>query len=156
MTTRTRPVGVDELLAAHRSLMAGDFRRHLPRAHRKPQWAPAGPVLPVVGAAGASGASTLALALATAAGGRVVECANLTAFGLAAAPTAELGWHRGGWLQGTRGTVLLERPALVLTSPADVPFPTSPSSPGAPTVTVLDVGWELGQVLAGLTPTLSA
>ena len=31
MSTVTRPVGVDELLRAHRSLMAGDFRRHRTR-----------------------------------------------------------------------------------------------------------------------------
>ena len=145
MTTLTRPVSMDELLRAHRSLMAGDFRRHPPRPHPRAEWDPAEPVLPVVGAAGGTGASTLALALATAAGGRVVECASVTASGLAGAPTAELGRHDGGWLQGTRDAVLVERPATVLATCADVPVPTTAVTP---TVTVVDVAWELGQVLA--------
>ena len=127
MSTLTRPVGVDELLRAHRSLMAGDFRRHPPRTRSHAGWDPAEPVLPVVGAAGGTGASTLALALATAAGGRVVECAGVTASGLVAAPTAELGRHDSGWLQGTRGTVLIERPALGPDHLRDVPVPTSPA-----------------------------
>lgn len=142
----TRPVGVDELLRAHRSLMAGDFRRHPPRPRSHTVWNPAEPVLPVVGAAGGTGSSTLALALATAAGGRVVECASLTASGLVAAPTAELGRHDSGWLQGTRGTVLIERPAAFLDALADLPAPTTPND--TPPLTVVDVAWELGQVLA--------
>ena len=105
----------------------------------------------MVGAAGGTGASTLALALATAAGGRVVECASVTASGLAGAPTAELGRHDSGWLQGTRDTVLIERPAHVLTTAANVPVPTNP--PTLPPLTVVDVAWELGQVLA--TPSLA-
>ena len=146
MTTLTRPVGVEELLAAHRSLMAGDFRRHRPRPHRTPRWDPVEPVLAVVGAAGGVGASTLALALATAAGGRVVECASVTASGLSAAPTAELGRRDGGWLQGTREAVLVERPALVLATCADVPVPTTATA--STTLTVVDASWELGTVLA--------
>jgi hypothetical protein len=146
MSTPTRPVGVDELLRAHRSLMAGDFRRHPPRPRTHTEWNPAEPVLPVVGAAGGTGSSTLALALATAAGGRVVECASLTASGLVAAPTAELGRHDSGWLQGTRDTVLIERPAALLTALADLPAPTTPNE--APPLTVVDVAWEIGQVLA--------
>ena len=146
MSPVTRPVSVDELLRAHRSLMAGDFRRHRTHVGGRDGWNPAEPVLPVVGAAGGTGASTLALALATAAGGRVVECASVTASGLAGAPTAELGRHDSGWLQGTRETVLIERPAQVLTTAANVPVPTYP--PTLPPLTVVDVAWELGQVLA--------
>ena len=146
MSTVTRPVGVDELLRAHRSLMAGDFRRHRTRSGSRRGWNPAEAVLPVVGAAGGAGASTLALALATAAGGRVVECASVTASGLAGAPTAELGQHDSGWLQGTRDTVLIERPAAVLTALADLPAPTTPND--TPPLTVVDVAGELGQVLA--------
>jgi hypothetical protein len=144
MSTPTRPVGVDELLRAHRSLMAGDFRRHPPRSHTG--WNPAEPILPVVGAAGGTGASTLALALATAAGGRVVECASPIASGLVAAPIAELGRHDSGWLQGTRDTVLIERPAALLTALAHLPAPTTPND--TPPLTVVDVAWELGHVLA--------
>jgi len=84
--------------------------------------------------------------LATAAGGRVVECASLTAPGLVSAPTAELGRHDSGWLQGTRGTVQIERPAESLATLADLPAPTTPND--TPPLTVVDVAWELGQVLA--------
>ena len=146
MSTPTRPVGLDELLRAHRSLMAGDFRRHPPRPRRHTGWNPAEPVLPVVGAAGGTGASTLALALATVAGGRVVECASPTASGLVAAPTAELGRHDSGWLQGSRDTVLIERPAAILATVGDLPAPTTPND--TPPLTVVDVAWEIGQVLA--------
>lgn len=146
MSTPTRPVGVDEVLRAHRSLMAGDFRRHPPRPRSRTGWNPAEPVLPVVGAAGGTGSSTLALALAMAAAGRVVECASPTASGLVAAPTAELGRHDSGWLQGTRDTVLIERPAALLATVGDLPAPTTPTD--TPPLTVVDVAWELGQVLA--------
>ena len=146
MSPPTRPVGVDELLRAHRSLMAGDFRRHPPRPGGHTGWNPAEPVLAVVGAGGGTGASTLALALATAAGGRVVECASPTASGLVAAPTAELGRHDSGWLQGTRDTVLIERPAALLATVGALPAPTTPND--TPPLTVVDVAWELGQVLA--------
>jgi hypothetical protein len=107
-------------------------------------------VLPVIGCAGSVGATTLALSLATAganAGARVIECCTVTASGLAPASTAELGQHpSGGWLQGTRGEVLLERGSDIFISPDEVPRPTD----AAPTtgLTVLDVGWELGQLLA--------
>lgn len=146
MSTPTRPVGLDELLRAHRSLMAGDFRRHPPRPRSHTGWNPAEPVLPVVGAAGGTGASTLALALATAAGGRVVECASPTASGLVAAPTAELGRHDSGWLQGSRDTVLIERPAAILATVGDLPAPTTPND--TPPLTVVDVAWEIGHALA--------
>ncbi|WP_353952499.1 hypothetical protein V6K52_03380 [Knoellia sp. S7-12] len=142
----TRPVGVDELLRAHRSLMVGDFRRHPPRPRRPALWDPAERVLPVVGAAGGTGASTFALALATAAGGRVVECATMTASGLVAAPTAELGRRDSGWLRGTRGTVVIERPTEILTALVDLQAPPTPEV--IPPMTVVDVAWELGQVLA--------
>lgn len=145
--TTTRPVGVDELKRAYRAVQAGTFRRGHHPTRPSPRWSPTGPALAVVGACAGSGASTLALALGTAAGSaRVVECASPTAAGLTAAATAELGRVPGGWVRGTRGAVLLERPGDILGGPHEVPYPR----PGddAPLV-VVDVAWELGMVLAG-------
>ena len=118
------------------------------RARTVPSWTP-GPderVLPVVRCAGAYGATTFALALATAADtdARVVECSSATTSGLAAASTAELGAHPSGWVQGSRGDVLLQRTGVALASLHDVP---SPMPAEKSRLTVLDAGWELGQVL---------
>jgi hypothetical protein len=108
---------------------------------------PAEAVLPVIGCTGWCGASTLALALATAAGtARVVECCTAPASGLAAASTAELGRHDPGWLRGSRDAVLIERADAVLLGVDEVPLPADPARPVR--LTVLDVGWELAQVLA--------
>ncbi|CCH79300.1 conserved hypothetical protein [Nostocoides japonicum T1-X7] len=147
-------VSVQELKRAWRSVEAGDFRpRQRPGAGNGHEttphgWHPDEPVLPVVGCAGSVGATTLALALATRAPGatRIVECCTATASGLAPASTAELGQHPTGWSQGTRGDVLLERGSDILVSTDEVPTPTDPAA--ALTLTVLDVGWELEQVLA--------
>jgi hypothetical protein len=76
---------------------------------------------------------------------RVVECSSVTASGLAAASTAELGLHESGWTRGTRDGVLLERASNVLVSIQEVPTPSVPDRPIA--MTVLDIGWEIGQVL---------
>ena len=168
LTTHPPParpaVSVEELKRAWRAVQAGDFRRHpgtsprpaAPSSHEAggQPWEPHEAVLPVIGCAGSVGATTLALSLATAAAAaaervgsaRVVECCTVTASGLAPASTAELGQHPGGWLQGTRGEVLLERSSDIFTSADEVP----PPAEAAPAVglTVLDVGWELGQLLA--------
>ena len=74
---------------------------------------------------------------------RVVECSSATTSGLAAASTAELGAHPSGWVQGSRGDVLPQRTGVALASVHDVPSPMAEKS----TLTVLDAGWELGQVL---------
>ncbi|WP_203568067.1 hypothetical protein [Aestuariimicrobium ganziense] len=89
----------------------------------------------VVGCAGGVGASTVALALATAAGvpARVVECCSPLASGFPAAANAELGTE-GTWRRGSRGDVLLERP---VTSDATVPVPTESSVEW----TVVDANW---------------
>ena len=120
-------------------------------------------VVPVIGSAGSVGASTVALAIATVAVAaasdavrcRVVECCSATSSGLAAATTAELGRHQSGWVRGTRGPVLLERVGGVLVSagqlPTPVPFDDHPDgngNEGAAGLTVLDTGWEAGQLLA--------
>jgi hypothetical protein len=77
---------------------------------------------------------------------RVVECSSVTASGLAAASTTELGLHDSGWTRGTRDGVLLERASNVLVSIQEVPTPSVPDR--AIALTVLDVGWGIGQVLA--------
>jgi hypothetical protein len=150
-----RVVSLPELQRAWRAAQAGKFRQESPTAAGRADvipnsriWAPgnAEQVLPVVGCAAASGASTIALALASADGGstRILECRGTTS-GLAAASTAELGLHPSGWRRGIRGDVLLERAGGLLTRVDEVPLPSAPDRPLA--LTVLDVGWDLRQVL---------
>ena len=146
-TAPTRPVSVEELKRAYRAVQAGAFRTGRPRTAEVPTWTPSGPVLTVVPAAAGVGATTLALALATAAGeSRVVECAPAPASGLAAAPTAELGRDASGWLRGTRGPVSIERAAEVLASAGEVPLPLPAPAAG---LTVVDLAWEVAAVLWG-------
>lgn len=153
--TAGRPVSVEELQRAWRAVLTGQFRTPGRGAAGPaltagtPTWrpAPAEAVLPVVRCPGTYGASTLALALASAADGaaRVVECGSPASSGLASASTAELGRHRSGWTRGTRGEVLIERTSEPVPGPAGVPRPSVPGRDIG--LTVLDVGWELGQVL---------
>ncbi len=155
---RRAAVSVDELKRAWSAVQAGRFRtgNRVTRELREPtpphagtEWEPgAGErVLPVIGCVGSCGASTMSLALAGAAAlpARVVECTSVTASGLVAASTAELGLHESGWTRGTRDGVLLERASNVLVSIQEVPTPSVPDRIIA--LTVLDVGWEIGQVL---------
>jgi hypothetical protein len=150
-----RVVSVPELQRAWRAVQAGGFRRESPAAAANARAVPISPtwargnaeqVLPVVACAAASGASTMALAVASAAGGsaRILECRGTTS-GLAAASTAELGLHPSGWRRGIRGDVLLERAGGLLTRVDEVPLPSVPDRPLA--LTVLDVGWDLRHVL---------
>ena len=133
---------VAELRDAWRAIEAGEFAhgpRSVPTA-RTPAtvWAPAPGerVVAVVGCAGGVGASTVALALATAAGvpARVVECCTPLASGFSAAANAELG-NEGPWRRGSRGDVLLERP---ITDDATVPVPTESSVEW----TFVDTNWK--------------
>jgi hypothetical protein len=151
-----RVVSVPELQRAWRAVQAGEFRHESPAAAAKaravrisPTWAPGNTeqVLPVVACAAASGASTIALAVASAAGGsaRSLECRSGITSGLAAASTAELGPHPSGWRRGKRGDVLLERAGGLPTRVDEVPLPSVPDRPLA--LTVLDVGWDLRHVL---------
>ena len=71
---------------------------------------------------------------------------QVTAAGLTAAATAELGRDPGGWVRGTRDAVLIERPADSLGGPHEVPHPRPR---GDDALVVVDVAWELGTVLAG-------
>lgn len=102
----------------------------------------------MIGCAGSVGASTVALAtgLAAVAPVRVIECCSVTASGLAAASTAELGLHPTDWRQGKRDHVLLERASEVLAGVDEVPLPTDAEHDAQ--LTILDIGWEAGQLLA--------
>lgn len=165
MTATAHPVraavGVGELQRAWRAVRAGQFRAAHPhgpqqqpasvgrprRGSSSTVWDPAEAVLPVIGCAGSAGASTLALALATVTGSaRVIECCTVTASGLAAASTAELARHESEWAQGAREQVLIERGSDIFAGVDQVPVPTDPTRPLL--LSILDVGWELGQVLA--------
>src|SRR5829696_5337197 len=163
---RRPPVSVVELKRAWHAVQAGQFRLSVrgrseedqpQRARIAPSWTPNADerVLPVVRCASAYGATTFALALGTAAntGARVVECSSATSSGLAAASTAELGVHPSGWAQGTRGEVLLQRASVARVSVLDVPLPPAAEQT---TLTVLDVGWELGHVLNAPTAWVAA
>ena len=154
----TRPVGVDELRRAWLAVQAGDFRHVRPKQRAvvpaspgaAVEWTPASDelVIPVVGASGSCGATTVALALATAvkSPARVVECASASLSGLAAASNAELGADDHGWVHGTRDHVQLCRAPGFRETPETVP---TPSPTDAPVVTVVDLGSQLSQVLAG-------
>lgn len=88
------------------------------------EWVPTGSVAVVLGAHGGAGGSTVALAIATAAGdARVVECCTPSASGLAGATTAELGAAGEGWRRGSRGPVLVDRLAGRVASQVEIPVP---------------------------------
>ena len=160
MSTQTpsRPVGVDELKRAWDAVNAGEFRTGAgagkgPRGRgtaAADDWSPAAGehTIAVIGSAGSVGASTVALAagLAAAAPVRVIECCSVTASGLAAASTAELGLHPTDWRQGKRDHVLLERASEVLAGVDEIPLPTEAENETQ--LTILDIGWEAGQLLA--------
>lgn len=121
-----------------------------------PRWVPTPGerVLPVIASSGSCGASTLALAVAMTARipARVIECCSASASGLAAASTAELGLHLSGWRHGRRDQVLLERASDVLAGVDEVPAPTdfdaATRDDATPFMTVLDIGWEIGQLVS--------
>jgi hypothetical protein len=151
-----RPVDIDELKHAWRAVEAGEFRTRSAAAGRRdraatstaPWTSAAGErTIAMIGCAGSCGTSTVALAAGLAAADpvRVVECCSVTASGLGAASTAELGLHPTGWRQGKRDHVLLERTSDVLSDPAAVPVPTDADHDNQ--LTILDVGWEAGQLL---------
>ena len=149
----TRPVAIGELQRAWHAVQAGEFRgrassrSRVRTEHADPRWAPRERVLPVVGCHPQAGASTLAVAIDTAAApARVIECSSATATGLATAAIAELGTSAGGWRLGRRGQIEMARGIEVLVTPREVPLPEEAA--GAIGLSVLDVGWELGQVMA--------
>jgi hypothetical protein len=155
--TASRPIGVDELKRAWHALNAGEFRTGSGAGEgsrrgtvAEDKWSPADGehTVAVIASAGSVGASTVALAtgLAAAAPVRVIECCSVTASGLAAASTAELGLHPTDWRQGKRDHVRLERASEVLAGVDEVPLPIE--AQGETQLTILDIGWEIGQLLA--------
>ena len=128
--TRTpdHPVTVADLKRAWRALQSGSRNEQAYAAGLAPAvaWRPQrGRVITVLGCGGGVGASTTALALAeaTGAGCRLIECAPPAASGLAGASTAELGDSGGGWRRGTRGHVLIDRISHGAFTPGDLPLP---------------------------------
>ena len=66
---------------------------------------------------------------------------------LTAAATAELGASVNGWALGRREQVSIARTIGMYLAAGELPVPDE--APPGTTVSVVDVGWELGQVLAG-------
>jgi hypothetical protein len=158
MTIATRAVGVDELRRAWCAVQEGQFlvprpmdRGTVPRPTASAvaddrTWRPGESVLPVVGCLPQAGATSLALAIATHnSPARVIECSSPTASGLAGAATAELGTTSSGWIVGRRDQVHLARPSA---HPGAGELPLPDDAAAGTTLSVLDVGWELGQLLA--------
>lgn len=150
---QVRLVAVDELQRAWHAVQAGEFRGRSPARGTSPSsvvdagaesgriWTPQPEelVVPLLGCSGQDGATTLAMAIACAAGvpARVVECAPAPLSGLAAASDAELGVDAAGWQRGRRGSVVLERrpPAP---NQSDLPMPNPAAD--SPSVTIIDAG----------------
>ncbi len=127
------------------------------RAADAPAVADPATAVAVVAAHAGAGASTVALALAEAlaAGGvptRLVDCADPTRSGLAAATTTELGVDQVGWRCGRRESpgalVHVDRLAGPVPGIDDTPPPRPPTDTGAERV-VVDVGWPARHVLGG-------
>ncbi|NMR21623.1 hypothetical protein [Cellulomonas fimi] len=159
MTIATRAVGVDELRRAWNAVQEGQFlepRPMDPGAAPRPTgpvvagdrtWRPRESVLPVVGCLPQAGATSLALAIAThGSPARVIECSSPTASGLVGAATAELGTTSSGWTVGRRGAVHLARLSAHHLSAGELPLPDEAAA--GTVLSVLDVGWKLGQMLA--------
>jgi hypothetical protein len=146
-------VSVEELRSAYRAMIAGQFRGHqrqpAPPAGSTVEWTPAPgeQIVLVVGATGGAGASTVALAVASCAGdARVVECCTVASSGLAGASAAEMGVTTDGWVQGTRGEVLIERRRDRVPSVEVMPVP----SPSTRPFTVVDVSVDVDVLVASL------
>ncbi len=148
MTTATSFHSVDDLRQKLRAMRSVDAPRDEARhAVSTAGWAPAPGerVVLVCGCGGSSGATTVALALATAAGrARVVETCGGSSSGLPYAADTELGETGGGWLRGVREKVVVERRLDPIRSPDRLP----PPAPGGVPVTIIDSSWDLDAVLA--------
>jgi hypothetical protein len=109
-------------------------------------------VLVLAGHPGA-GASTVALLLgeAAAAGGaavRLIDCADPSRSGIAAASDAELGDDPSGWRRGRRGGLDIDRPVEPFAQLGDLPAPRpSDAPPDRLGVIIVDVGWPARDVL---------
>lgn len=147
--TADRPVTVAELKRAWRSLQSDSPHEQAYAAGLAPtvtRWPQRGRVIAVVGCGGGVGASTTALALADATDARcrLIECAPPAASGLAGASSAELGDTGDGWRRGTRDHVLIERTSHGALTPGDLPIPPESEVD----ISVVDFGWAAEAVLA--------
>ncbi|WP_131104431.1 hypothetical protein [Ornithinimicrobium sufpigmenti] len=168
-------VSVPELRAAWHAAADGCFRHVITTAGSTPPW-PSNPqaliepyepggengtgwcppvLITVLGCHGSAGASTVALAMATAAGRpvRVVDAAGAGSSGLSGAATAELGPVGAGWVRGHRDHVVIDRLVQDHPGPAHLPPPQPYPGPEAGTggtgslretgqvPVVLDAGW---------------
>jgi len=159
-TTTTRTVGLDELRRAWHAVEEGQFlsprpmgRGTMPRPTEPAvadarSWRPGETVLPVVGCLPQAGATSLALAIATHdSPARVIECSSPTTSGLVGAATAELGTSPSGWTVGRRDQVHLARPSVLHRNLRELPLPDDAAA--GTLLSLLDIGWSLGQMLAG-------
>lgn len=144
---------VEELELAWQALRDGRFRpAQVAEAAPPPPpvGCPDGPVLVVAGVHGWSGTSTTALLLADAAIrrgelARVVDTAPPARSGFVAAAECESGVDETGrWRIGSRGQLVLQRPAHPFTGAPAVPAPM-PAASG--TVTVVDCAWPVHDLL---------
>lgn len=148
MTTATSFRSVDDLRQKLRAMGSVDPPRD--EAHPAAStagWVPAPGerAVLVCGCGGSSGATTVALALATAAGrARVVETCGASSSGLPYAAGIELGETDGGWLRGARDEVVVERRRDPIRSTDRLPSPT----PGDLPLTIIDSSWDVAAVLA--------
>jgi hypothetical protein len=115
----------------------------------------AGAAVLVLAAHAGAGASTVALLLSEAVAldgthTRLVECADPTRSGVAAATDAELGEDPSGWRCGRRGPLEVDRPSRHLPGAEEVAAPRSASADAAgASVTVVDAGWPAWDIIAG-------
>ena len=164
-TTAATPVTHFELERAWRALQAGVFRErsdvapeeladHL--ADHRPLASGAvfaGPVVVVAGCHGWAGTSTAALVLAEGYARRgvpvrLLDAAAAARSGLAGAAVTEHGLDQSGrWRCGSRGEVAVHRIAGSLAGVVDVPEPPVMAEG---TVTVVDAGWPIPDLLAGV------
>lgn len=160
---------LEELQAAVAAAQRGEFALRRPAAptapapaaavtptarttHASSGWAAGGPLVAVAAGHSGAGASTVAVTLAEALHDsgrpvRIVEVADASRSGLAAATTDELGEHGTGWRRGRRGDVVIDRLAVRALAIGQVPAPAR--APHADEVLVLDIGWPARDALAG-------
>jgi len=152
MTSATQVTHI-ELQRAWRALEAGTFRDQA-AVSDEPLGAAAvftGPAVVVAGCHGWAGTSTAALMLAEGYARRgtpvrILDAAAASRSGFAAAAATEHGLDETGrWRLGSRGQVAVHRSAGSLVGVLEVP---SPPAVGDDTVTVVDAGWPITDLLA--------
>jgi hypothetical protein len=134
--------------------LAGHLSQHQVRASAA--WASAmaafpGPTVLVVAAHAGAGASTVAVLLgdvaASAGAARLIDCADPTRSGVAAATDAELGTDGTGWRQARRGPLHVDRLVAALAGVEDVVAPRPAAQNAADAVTVVDAAWPAWALL---------